>query len=156
MRYPHNFVQHLEPSELPTYSKLCTYEGQAPDLQHLKGLLLEMATVEEIVYVGERENIYAELPDGTRLRPWAGIHITELDAEGNPVKPTGYGGGHGIPKRGPDAMSRSELNALGMTENELVEHAKTLLGEVYTPEPSGPSDRRRSIYQKVAEVLFKP
>ncbi len=157
MRYGPQFTQHLDPRDLVGVSKTCTYEGEAPDLQHLRGLILELATVESLVYVGERENIWAELADGTRIRPWMGCYIKEFDAAGNEVV-TGYAEGKAVerPKVGPDAMTQAELGRLGFTENELIDLVKEHLGETYVPDGNDPSDLRRHFFNRVAAILYGP
>ncbi len=157
MKYGPQFSQHLDASDLAGVSKTCTYEGDAPDLAHLRGLILETATVEDLVYVGERENIWAELKDGHRVRPWMGCYISEKDAAGNEVV-TGYAEGKKTERTpvGPDAMTRAELNGLGFTENELIDLVKEYLGETYVPDGRDPSDLRRHFFNRVSAKLYGP
>lgn len=155
MKYGPQFSQHLDAHDLSGVSKTCTYEGDAPDLQHLRGLVLETATVEQLVYVGERENIWAETRDGHRIRPWMGCYISEKDAQGNEVLNLQKSPWRAV-KVGPNAMTRAELNGLGFTENELVGLVKKYLGERYVPDGNDPSDLRRHFFNRVAAVLYGP
>lgn len=155
MKYGPQFSQHLTPQDLAAVSKACTYEGDAPDLKHLRGLILETATVESVVYVGERENIWATLADGTRIRPWMGCWINEHDAEGNEVLNLQKSAWQRSTV-GPNAMTKAELNGLGFTENELIDLVKTHLGETYVPDGKDPSDLRRHFFNRVAAVLYGP
>jgi hypothetical protein len=148
-RYPANYAQDLDAETLKRLPKFATYEGDAPDLKHLRGLVLETATVEQLVYPGERDNVFVEDEDGTRHRPWRFVEIVELDANGSPVIPPV----EPIPERGPDAMSSGDLGALGMTDQDLIDLAKSELGEVYEPDRPGPSDLRRSIYNRVMAAI---
>ena len=154
MKYGPQFSQHLSPDDLSGVSKACTYEGDAPDLKHLRGLILETATVEELVYVGERENIWATMADGTRVRPWMGCYISEKDAAGNEVI--------NLQKNpwpaasvGPDAMTKAQLGSFGYTENELIDLVKEHLGETYVPDGKDPSDLRRHFFNRVAKLLYE-
>ena len=149
MRYPANFVQTMPADDLARLPKWCTYEGDAPDLKHLLNLVFETKTIESLVYVGERENIVVQdVVTGERTRPWKFVEIVELDASGKPVV-SGYTNADPIPKRKADAMSRADLASLGMTDADLIDLAKTELGEVYKPDRAGPSDLRRSIFDRV-------
>lgn len=147
MRYAPNFTQSLPLEQLAKLPRWATYEGDAEDLQHLVGLELETATVEQLVYVGERENIYVtDEVSGDRWQPWKGIYITELDGAGNPVAPVFH---EELVDRGANAMSMADLGALGLTDAALANMAKTELGEVYEPDRPGPSDVRRKIFDRV-------
>lgn len=146
-RYPDNFVQSLEPEELERLPAFATYEGKAADLQHLTDMLIPTKDIEKVVYVGEREQVFVDMPDGTRRRPWAGCAITEYDPQGRVVV-TGYDEPL-PPPRGPRAMSTADLGALGFTDDWLTQHAKRLLGETYTPDRPGPSDIRRDVFDRV-------
>lgn len=149
MRYGPNFIQSLEPKEITRLPAVATYEGGAEDLRHLRGRAISTQEVEALVYVGERENVWVTMPDGRRHRPWIGCWITELDAAGEVVT-KGYGrDADPIPERAPDAMSSGELSGMGLTDAKLADMARTLLGQAYTPDRSGRSDLRRSVYNRV-------
>ncbi len=85
MRYPPNFVQSIHPKKLAELPPFATYEGTAPDLLHLRGLPIRTTDIESVVYVGEREQVWVEMPDGDRRRPWASVWISERGPDGEPV-----------------------------------------------------------------------
>lgn len=149
-RFPDNFKQDMAPEDLAELSEFCTYEGKAGDLRHLLGLKIPTARVQDVVYVGERENIWCTRRDGSRWRPWHSMEITEYDAHGNVVldpqrKP--------IPKFGPRAMSTASLGALGLTDEKLDALAKEHLGESWEPDRPGDSDKRREMFDRVMAVM---
>lgn len=150
MRYPANYKQSIDPQVLTTLPRFCRYAGSAPDLAHLRDLTLELATVEQVVYIGEREAIEVEMPDGTIERPWMHVAIQELDANGKAVIPAF----EPIPKRGPNAMSTADLGLLGWTDASLADKSKELFGEEYEPDRPGPSDKRRALFDRVMKATF--
>lgn len=152
MRYPDTFKQDIHPEDLKGLSEWCSYEGRAPDLQHLVGVLIPTVRVQDVVYVGERENIICTRKDGSRWRPWHAVEITEYDPEGNevldPLPP------NPIPVFGSRAMSTASLGALGLTDHKLDLLAQEVLGERWDPDRPGDSDRRREMFDRVfAELL---
>lgn len=149
-RYPSNFKQDIDAEWLSRLPRYCTYEGQAPDLMHLRGLLIETARVEDAIYVGERDNIRVVYPDGSREYPWRGIAIVQYDAQGKLVYPKP----EPIVLAPPGSMSRSALNAAGYTEQWLVDQARELLGETYEPQKSGSSPIRREFYNRVLQKMY--
>jgi hypothetical protein len=152
VKYGPNYVQNIDAEVLAKLPRFCRYDGKARDLAYLDGLVLETATVEQLVYVGERENIIVEFEDGPH-RPWKHVQIVELDGAGKPIT-SGYDNADPIPKLSPDAMSRADLSLLGYTDATLAEAAKQELGEEYEPDGPGPSDLRRSIFTRVmAKVM---
>lgn len=152
--YPDHFVQSLDPEELSALPPLASYEGEARDLQHLRGLLIPTKDVEKVVYVGERENVWVEDADGNRWRPWMGCWIAELDAAGNVVT-KGYGDdADPLPYLGPSPMDRAELARLGFTDHTLGEALKDHLGEEYEPDRSGASQKRRDAYRRLMDVFW--
>lgn len=155
MRMGSNFKQDLDDDALSRLPEWCSYEGDDPSLTHLIGLVLPTKDVQRLVYVGERENIWVEQPSGLRERPWLNVWITEYDAEGKVVT-TGYGEGEGgpLPVYGPNAMSRADLSAMGFTDSELADLVKEVLGEVYKPDRSGPSDVRRDFFDRAMAKSF--
>lgn len=152
MKYPPNFVQDLSAEDLAALPRWCSYEGADPLLRHLKGLVLETARVQELVHVGERENIAVLHEDGGRSWPWRFVEVVELGPDGKP-NVSGYTSADPIPKRGREAMSTADLASLGLTDAQLIELAKTELGEAYEPDRPGPSDLRRSIFDRVMAKL---
>lgn len=153
MRYPDNFKQDLHPEELAQLPEVCRYEGDAPDLQHLKGLLIPTVDVQRLVYVGERENIYVDFPDGTSGRPWLGAWITELDPQGKVIV-RNDGGPSKAPPKGARTMSTAELGALGYTDDDLARMAHEYLSEVWSPDRPGPSEKRRALWERVADKML--
>ncbi len=154
MRYPHNYRQSMPPESLAALPPFCTYVGYAPDLQHLKGLVLETATVEQVVYIGERNNIQVELPpDGAPTCPWKHVAIEELDGNGHVVV-SGWTNAEPIPTFKPDAMSRADLGKLGWTDALLADKAKELFGEEYESDSPGLSDMRRTMFDRVMKTTF--
>lgn len=154
MRYGPNFIQSIDESEYENLPEHATYEGDAADLQHLVGRLIPTRDVEKVVYVGERENVWVTQPDGFRARPWYTCWIHELDANGNAIVDGYDEGAESIVERGENAMSRADLSAVGYTDDDLRKMAKEELGEVYNPDRSGPSDLRRSTYDRVMAKVF--
>jgi len=148
-RYPNNFKQDIDAVSLAQLPKRCTYEGNAPDLQHLRGLIIETARVEDAIYVGERDNIRVVHADGNAEYPWRGIAIVEYDAQGKIV----------LPKHEPivlapaGSMDRAALNAMGYSEQWLVDAVKEQLGETYEPQKSGPSPVRRAFFNRVQQKM---
>lgn len=150
IRYPINFRQDMDPEWLASLPARCSYEGHAPDLLHLRGLILETASVTAIIYVGERDNIAVLRPDGNREYPWRGVAIVQYDAQGKIV--------HGdynqpIVYAGKGAMDRADLGALGYSDQWLVDAVREELGETYTPEKPGPSQLRRSFFNRVQKKM---
>jgi hypothetical protein len=153
-RYPERFSQSLAPEEYEHLPAFATYEGEAHDLRHLKGLLIPTRDIEKVVYVGERENVWVEDADGTRWRPWMGCWITELDAEGNVVM-KGYGAdADPIPYIGSNPMGLAELASLGWTDITLGQALKVHLGEQYEPDRPGASQKRRDAYKRLMDVFW--
>ncbi len=152
IRYPERFKQDMDRVFLAQLSRYCTYEGHAPDLQHLKGLLIETARVEDVVYVGERDNIACRKPDGTPFYPWRSIEISEYDEFGKIVHRGNYN--EPIVYAGKGAMDRADLGALGFTDQWLSDQAKELLGETYEPQASGPSQLRRAVFNRVMKKAY--
>jgi hypothetical protein len=147
-----NLVQSLGAEELASLPPLFTYEGRDPELSHLLGLLMPTARAEELVYVGERENIWVESYDGKRWQPWKNVWITEYDAQGRVILPKH----EPIPERGPDAMSTGDLAGLGMTDAALAELAMKYLQEEWAPDRPGPSDLRRALFDRVMAKVYEP
>lgn len=152
MKYGPTFVQSI--GDVSVLPRFCCYEGSAPDLQHLRGLVLETATVEELVYVGEREAIVVDMPDGHPYRPWMHVMIVELDANGHPVV-DGWKNAEPIPTFGPRAMNTADLALLGFTDAKLGDLAKELLGEIYEPDRPGKSDVRRAMFDRVMAAAYR-
>lgn len=133
--------------------KMCSYEGSAHDLAHLRGLLIPTREVEKLVYVGERENIYVDDAELGRMRPWMHVAIIELDDAGNPIT-TGWTNAPPIGPQDPRAYSTAHIASLGMTDEELVRLAKEHLNEDYEPDGPGPSMKRREVYDRVLDKLI--
>ena len=154
MRYGPNFIQSIDESSYDDLPEHATYEGDAKDLQHLIGRLIPTRDVENVIYVGEREQVWVEMPDGSRRRPWYNCWIHELDGAGKVIT-KGYGAdADPIVERGENAMSAGELSLLGFTDDDLRNMAKEELGEVYNPDRNGPSDLRRSTYDRVMAKVY--
>lgn len=153
-RYPKNFIQDLGVENLALLPPWATYEGNAPDLQHLKQVTFPAARAQELVYVGERENVWVEDEAGNRWQPWLAVMILEVDAHGNPVL-DGYTDAPSIPEHAPGTtMTTADLGSVGMTDAKLASLAKSELAETYKPEPVGPSKRRKEIYDRVMAALY--
>ncbi|MBX3221918.1 MAG: hypothetical protein KF795_15485 [Labilithrix sp.] len=153
-RYASNFVQSLAAEEYARLPEFATYEGEADDLQHLKGLLIPTRDVEKVVYVGERENVWVEDAEGNRWRPWMGCWITEYDAAGNVVT-KGYGAdADPIPYIGPNPMARLELASLGFTDHTIAQALKEHLDQDYEPDRPGGSQKRRDAYKRLMDVFW--
>lgn len=153
-RYPERFIQALAPEELDGLPPFASYEGEARDLQHLRGLVIPTKDVEKVVYVGERESVWVDDGDGNRWRPWMGCWITELDAEGNVVT-KGYGAdADPIPYIGPNPMDRAELASLGFTDHTLGEALREVGGEDYAPDRPGPSQKRRDAFDRLMAAIW--
>lgn len=148
--YPPNFIQSIHPKRLAELPPFATYEGTAPDLLHLRGLLIKTTDIEKVVYVGEREQVWVEREDGSRWRPWAGVWITELGPDGKPVVREDKH--EPLPVHGPRAMNTLDLSLTGWNDDELMKAAKKL-GIDYTPERVGKSDLRREVYDRVVDLL---
>ncbi len=149
-RYPPNFSQSIHPRKLAELPPFATYEGTAPDLLHLRGLLIRTTDIESVVYVGEREQVWVERPDGSRWRPWAGVWITELGPDGEPVVRKAKH--EPLPVFGPRAMNTYDLQLEGWNDSELAKSAKEL-GIDYEPDRVGKSDLRREVYDRVIDLL---
>lgn len=130
--------------------ELAAYVGRAPDLQHLRGIYFKTADAETLVYIGERECIEVEYPNGDKHCPWRFILAYEVDATGDPVVPPH----EPIVERGPRAMSRAQLASLGYTDARLAELAHDLVGESWEPDRPGPSDARRAIFDRVMAAVY--
>lgn len=151
-RYPDNYVQSLDPEAIAKLPEFASYEGDARDLKHLVGLMIPTADIEKVVYVGERENVWVEDAEGNRWRPWAGVWITELDANGEPVV-RGYD--EPLPKpTGKNPMDRAELASLGFTDDSMAQALKEHLGEDYEADRPGPSQKRRDAFERLMTVLM--
>ena len=151
IRYPSNFRQDMDREWRERLPARCTYEGHAPDLQHLRGLILDTARVTDLVYVGERDNIAVLRPDGSHEYPWRGVAIVEYDAQGKIVHGDRYN--DPIVYAGKGAMDRADLGALGYTDQWLVDAVRDELGETYTPEKPGPSQLRREFFNRVQRKM---
>lgn len=147
MRYGPNFKQNISPEALEKLPDALYYEGEAPDLAHLRGKPIPKEKAEELVYVGERDNLVARYPDD-KTHPWRGIWITEYDEDGNVVV-RGYGKDSPAIKPPEDGMDRADLGALGMTDLALQKKAKELLDEDYEIPPPGRSALRQKTYARV-------
>lgn len=146
MRYP-NHKQDLDPAALGNLPEFCEYEGAAPDLQHLRGVLIPTKDAARLVYVGERENLWVTDSTG-RWRPWMGVAMTEVSPDtGAPVAPTyEY---ESLPKA-VEGMSRADLARYGMTDADLEKAARELLGERWVaPESGRASKERQEIFDRV-------
>ena len=158
MRYPDTFTQSIEPDAFDTLPKFCTYEGDAPDLAHLRGLLIPTRDVERLVYVGEREFIWVDDPNRghglpARWTPWKGVALTERDANGNVIV-DGYVNAPPIPTFSDRAMSTAELAEMGMTDAALDRLSREHLGEPWEPDRPGLSDKRRDVFDRVMAALY--
>lgn len=150
-RFPDNFTQNLSPEEFDYLPEWCSYEGTAPDLQHLRGLLIPTREVERVVYVGERENIWVTL-NGHRERPWFSVWIRELDADGQVIV-RDLSANRCIAKRGPHAMSAGELGAMNMSDADLDKLSREYLNKPWEPDSLCDSDLRRERFDEVMGVL---
>ncbi len=153
MRYGPNFKQTMDPGSYKLLPKLATYDGDAPDLQHLRGVYMKTIDVEKLVYAGELEGVVVEDDEGVRWRPWKGVDVQELDDDGNPKVPT-YDTNEPFKKFGPRAMNTNDLFALGWCDAMLTDYAKSLFDEVYERERVGKSDKRREMFDRVMAALM--
>jgi hypothetical protein len=136
--------------QLEQLPELATYVGFARDFQHLRGIYFKTADAEALVYIGERENIEVEFPNGDKHCPWRHVYAYQVDANGDPIVPPH----EPIVERGPRAMSRADLASLGYTDARLAELARDLLGESWEPDRSGPSDARRAMFDRVMSAVY--
>lgn len=144
--YPANFKQDIDAVALARLPRYCTYEGKAPDLKHLRGgLLIETARVEDVIYVGERDNILVRWADGSTEYPWRGVAIVEYDEFGEIVLPKH----EPIVYAGEGAMDRADLGVLGFTDQWLIDQAMELFGETWEPAGPGPSQERAALFGRV-------
>ncbi len=151
-RYPENFTQNLSPEEFDSLPEHVVYEGNARDLQHLRGLLIPTREAERLIYVGERGSLWATFADGHRERPWLNCYITELDADGKPVV-RDSSGGERIVTPGPNAMSTADLAKMGLTDTKLDALSQEVLGKPWEPDRLGKSDLRRERFDEVMGVV---
>jgi hypothetical protein len=147
------FSQSLSPDKFDTLPEFCTWEGNEPALQHLKGLLIPTREVERVVPVGARENIWVVMPDGSRERPWLNCWVTEYDENGDVVVEN-YAKDRRIATRGPRAMGTAELGALGMTDHDLDQLSREVLGKPWEPDSLALSDLRRERFDEVFRILM--
>jgi hypothetical protein len=148
------FSQSLSPETFDTLPKFCTWEGHEPELQHLKGLLIPTREVERVVPVGARENIWVVMPDGGRERPWLNCWVTEYDANGKEVIREAPSTKRRTRKVGPRAMGTAELGALGMTDHDLDQLSREVLGKPWEADSLGLSDLRRERFDEVFGILM--
>lgn len=142
--------QELSPEELANLPDLCEYVGRSNDLKYLLGKLIPTARVQELVPVGERENIIVTLPDGTRSHPWKYIWIWTAGPDGLPVtryQPL-------PPETGEPKMATGDLTAVGLTDATLDQLAQELLGVRWEPDRPGPSAARKRMYDAVMAKAY--
>lgn len=143
MLLPTNFVQSIDSAVLAKLPKLATYEGEEPALRQFRGTYFPTTQVESLIPVGERENVWVE-EDGLRWQPWKHVQIVELGPDGAPVwhhEP--------LPKDAGKGMSIGDLGSLGLSDQDLIDLARELLGETYEPDRPGPSEKRADVYRRV-------
>lgn len=153
MRNGPNFKQEMDPNSYAILPKLASYEGYAPDLQHLRGVYMKTVDVEKLVYVGELENVYVEEADGRRWQPWKGVNVIELNSKGE-IDQSNWNYDEPIVPAGPRAMATADLFALGWSDAMLEEQAKSLFNEKYEPDKVGKSDKRREMFDRVMAALM--
>lgn len=155
MRYPEGrYWQSLDPEDVKLLPAWATYTGDAKDLQHLRLVTFPTNRAEDLVYIGERENIWVENEAGDRWNPWAAVPILELGPDGKP-RVDGYTDAPPVEVLRPsEAMATWDLASVGMTDEKLASLAKTELGIDYDPPPVGPSRLRREIYERVMAAIY--
>jgi hypothetical protein len=150
---PKSKARLSQEKDLTGLPKYCTFEGNEPELKHLRGLYIPTAEIQRLVPVGARENIWVVMPDGSRERPWLNTWITEYDEDGNIVGDVPET--RRIAKRGPRAMGTAELGALGMTDHDLDMLSREVLGIPWEPDSLALSDLRRERFDQVFAILMR-
>lgn len=150
MRYPETFRQELIDQDFDGLPEFCEYIGNADDLKYLRGKLIPTRRVQELVYVGERENIVVQLPNGALLRPWDGVWIYEVDENGNPKIPPI----EPIVEPTEPTMSTADLASIGYTDADLDKLSRDVLGAPWEPDRPGPSVARKRVYDAVMARLY--
>ena len=106
--------------------------------------------MQELVYVGERENIVVQLPNSALLRPWLGVWIYEVDESGNPKIPPI----EPIVEQTEPTMSTADLASIGYTDADLDALSRDVLGAPWEPDRPGPSAARKRVYDAVMARLY--
>lgn len=148
-RFGDDFVQDLPSEELEELPEFCTYEGDDDELAQLKGKLIPTTGVQELVYVGERENIWVER-DGERWQPWRFVHIWRRGPDGELIIPKF----EPLRPEQPGAMSTGDLASLGYSDADLDRLAKEHLGEEWEPDRPGPSMLRRELFDRLMDKRY--
>lgn len=140
-----NYRQALDETTLEELPEFCEYVGPDTELAYLRGKLIPTKRVQELVYVGERENIVVTLADGTRAYPWRNACIWQEGPDGLPV----WDSTPLPPETDEPKLSCGDLAGYGLTDAALDSLARELLGVGWTPDRAGPSAARKRMLDAI-------
>ena len=136
------------------------YKGKDPELIHLRGKRLLTATVQDIIFVGEREYILVTDSTGLAWYPWRYMFNHDIGPDGKPDHSGWQRAREALPPANPEwsdprALDTADLAGMNMTDYQLEQMAEKFLGiKDWSAERQGKSMRRREMFEKVMAAVM--